>query len=222
MAGNSAHSRLFSRLDPTDNRVGRTIVNKLKPPEAELLSREAQLRDFSPLRDRLVASSQDANATYRKIQSQPNELAAQLGEAHAGSGPSSCDRRRRHASTHFVALSSHCSNASDHRLGTMIWHSGNGPDRARSGRHQRDSTWQDCELGAIAATGRFRNRVITFGDVLEVSFQSDSQNFDPNDAYVWRRNSNYLCFFPPPTQLSTLTCSFEVEALPSHSGARAQ
>lgn len=66
--------------------------------------------------------------------------------------------------------------------------------------------------GAISATGRFPNGVITFGGFLDVSFESETQAFNPNDGYVWLHNWNYLFFFPPPTQLSTLTYTFEAEA----------
>ena len=82
----------------------------------------------------------------------------------------------------------------------MIWHRGNGADRTRSGRHQRDSFWQDCELGSNRSDGSISQRRNHIGGVLDVSFQSDSQNFDPNDAYVWLHNWNYLFFFPPPTR----------------------
>src|SRR5262249_5042587 len=44
----------------------------------ELIVHEAQLRNFTPLRDRLVASGQDANAKYREIQSQRDRLLAEL------------------------------------------------------------------------------------------------------------------------------------------------
>lgn len=55
-------------------------VNELKLLEAELLARDEQLRNFTPLRDRLVASGQDANAAYRTIQSRRNDLSAQVAK----------------------------------------------------------------------------------------------------------------------------------------------
>ena len=55
-------------------------LKELKLLEVELLARDAQLRNFTPLRDRLVASGQDANAVYRTIQSRRNDLATQVGK----------------------------------------------------------------------------------------------------------------------------------------------
>src|SRR5215831_14134508 len=55
-------------------------LKELKLLEAELLARDAQLRNFTPLHDRLVASGQDANAAYRTIQSRRNDLAAQVAK----------------------------------------------------------------------------------------------------------------------------------------------
>ena len=46
--------------------------------KAALMRCDAQLRNFTPLRDRLVASGQDANATYRQIESRRDHLTAEL------------------------------------------------------------------------------------------------------------------------------------------------
>ena len=46
--------------------------------QAELMGHDAHLRDFTPLRDRLVASGQDANAMYRQIQSRRDFVMAEL------------------------------------------------------------------------------------------------------------------------------------------------
>jgi hypothetical protein len=46
--------------------------------EAALMRFNAQLRDFTPLRDRLVAHGEDANAAYRQIESQRDHVIAEL------------------------------------------------------------------------------------------------------------------------------------------------
>ena len=46
--------------------------------KAALMRCDAQLRNFTPLRDRLVASGQDANATYGQIESRRDHLTADL------------------------------------------------------------------------------------------------------------------------------------------------
>ena len=45
---------------------------------ASLMRLNAQLRNFTPLRDRLVAHSQDANAAYRQIESRRDQVMAEL------------------------------------------------------------------------------------------------------------------------------------------------
>jgi hypothetical protein len=44
---------------------------------AALMDHDAQLQNFTPLRDRLVASGQDANAKYCEIQSERDRLRAE-------------------------------------------------------------------------------------------------------------------------------------------------
>src|SRR3954453_24229028 len=55
-------------------------LRELKVLEAELFARDAQLRTFTPLRDRLAASGHDANAAYRNMQSRRDNLAAQVAK----------------------------------------------------------------------------------------------------------------------------------------------
>jgi hypothetical protein len=45
---------------------------------AALMRFDAQLRNFTPLRDRLLAAGQDANATYRQIESRRDHVMAEL------------------------------------------------------------------------------------------------------------------------------------------------
>ena len=44
---------------------------------AALMDHDAQLRNFAPLRDRLVASGRDAHAKYREIESEREQLWAE-------------------------------------------------------------------------------------------------------------------------------------------------
>lgn len=50
--------------------------------EAELLTRNRELRNFSSIRDRLGAAGKDANAAYREILSQRDKVAAKLRAMH--------------------------------------------------------------------------------------------------------------------------------------------
>jgi len=188
-------------------------LKELKLLEAELLARDAQLRNFSPLRDRLAASGQDANAAYRKIQSRRNDLSAQVAKLTPAPVrlPATAPPGPMRPGTSLLSLA-----IAPARLITGLgpWFGSSGSvqiGRAQEGinviPHGKIAT-----SGAISATARFPNGAIIYDGFLDVSFQSDSQNFDPNDVYVWLHNWNYLFFFPPPTQLSTLTYSFEVEA----------
>lgn len=187
-------------------------LKELKLLEAELLARDAQLRNFTPLRDRLVASGKDANAAYRTIQSRRNDLATQVAKLTPAPVclPTTATGPLR-PGTSLLSLA-----IAPSRLITGLgpWFGSSGSvqiGRAQEGinviPHGKIAT-----SGAISTTGRFPDGAITFGGFPNVSFESDTQAFDPNDAYVWLHNWNYLFFFPPPTQLSTLTYTFEVEA----------
>ena len=72
---------------------------------AALMRFNTQLRNFTPLRDRLVASGQDANAAYRQIESRRDQVNGRAEKLHTGPGsppkilPSTAPRCR--------ALSSH-------------------------------------------------------------------------------------------------------------------
>src|ERR1700733_8642785 len=46
--------------------------------QAQLLGHDAQLRNFTPLRDRLLASGQDATAKYRQILAKRDQVMAEL------------------------------------------------------------------------------------------------------------------------------------------------
>ena len=176
-------------------------LKELQLLEAELAAREAQLRNFTPLRDRLASSGKDANAAYRTIQSRRNDLAAQVAKLtpapvrlpSTGVGP-------LRPGTSLLSLA-----IAPARLITGL-----GPWFGSSGSVQIGRAQEGISViphGKIATSG-----AITYGGFLDVSFESDSQAFDPNDAYVWLHNWNYLFFFPPPTTLSTLTYTFQVEA----------
>src|SRR5947209_12498867 len=157
-------------------------LKELKLLEAELFAREAQLRTFTPLRDRLVASGQDANAAYRRIQSRRDNLAAQL--AKLTPAPVRLPATAPGSVRPVTSLFSLAIEPARLITGLGPWFGSSGSvqiGRAQEGvnvtPHGKIAT-----SGAISATGRFPNGVITFNGVLDVSFQSDTQNFDPNDA----------------------------------------
>jgi hypothetical protein len=187
-------------------------LKELKLLEAELMAREAQLRNFTPLRDRLVAFGQDANAAYRKIQSRRDDLAAQVAKLTPAPVrlPATTIGPLR-PGTSLLSLP-----IAPARIITGV-----GPWFGTSGSVQIGRAQEGVNVvphgkiatsGAISAVGRFPNGGITFGGFLDVSFDASTDSFDPNDVYVWLHNWNYLFFFPPPTQLSTLTYGFEVDA----------
>jgi hypothetical protein len=180
--------------------------------ETELMARGAQLLNFTPLRDRLVASGQDANAAYRKIQSRRDDLAAQVAKLTPAPAPlpATVIRPLRPG----ASLLSLPIAPARIIIGGGPWFGSSGSvqiGRAQEGvnviPHGKIAT-----SGAISTLGRFPNGVITFGGFLDVSFEAAADTFDPSDMYVWLQNWNYLFFFPPPAQLSTLTYSFEVHA----------
>jgi len=187
-------------------------LKELKLLEAELMARNAQLRNFTLLRDRLVASGQDANAVYRKIQSQRDNLVAQVAKLTPALEPLPATAiGPLRPETSLLSLP----------IAPARFITGLGPWFGTSGSVQIGRAQEGVNVvphgkiatsGAISASGRFPNGVITYGGFPDVSFEAAADTFDPNDVYVWLHNWNYLFFFPPPTQLSTLTYSFQVDA----------
>lgn len=173
-------------------------LKKLKLLETELMPRDAQLRNFTPLRDRLVASGQDAKAAYRKmIRSRRDDLAAQVTKLTPAPArlPATAIGPLRPGTSLLTLL------IAPARIIT-----GGGPwfgasDSAQIGRAQEGVNviphGNISTSGAISALGRFSNSVITFGGFLDASFEAAADTFDPNDTYVWLHNWNYLFFLPP-------------------------
>lgn len=187
-------------------------LKELKLLETELMARDAQLRNFTPLRDRLVAHGQDANAAYRKIQSRRDDLAVQVKKlTPSQTALPATEIGPRRSVTSILSLP----------IAPARILNGGGPWFGTSGSVQIGRAQEGVNViphgklattGTISSPGRFPDGVIDFAGVLDVSFDTQGDNFDPTDMYVWLHNWNYLFFFPPPTQLSTLTYSFEVNA----------
>jgi hypothetical protein len=177
-------------------------LQELKLLETELLSREAQLRNFTPLRDRLVARGQDANVAYRKIQSRRDSLAAQVKKLSPPPPPfpaTAIGPRRPGTSVLSIPIA-----PARIMPGGSPWFGTSGS--VHVGRAQEGVNvvphGKLPSSGTITSPARSFDGVIEFAGVLDVSFDAETGSSD------W----NYLFFFPPPAQLSTLTYSFEVDA----------
>ena len=79
---------------------------------ASLMRLNAQLRNFTPLRDRLVAHGQDASAAYRQIESRRDQVMAEPQETHPGPGsPGPSAKVLPPAASCRHAVCSHCAGA---------------------------------------------------------------------------------------------------------------
>ncbi len=184
--------------------------------QAELLGHDAQLRNFTPLRDRLVASGQDATAKYRQILARRDQVMAELTKlTPAWNG----------TSVAAASIQSHTPGAG--LPVPFVRFNPIGPWRySYTGTLSMGEFHQGA--GAIAhgvnpTSGSIRTEFLTstggilFGGDLAVGRQAtiQSEPYDPILQYRWMQSWNHLIHFPPPAERSVFTYSFQVQVVAS-------
>lgn len=189
----------------TSGRASKVDIAGLKDRkllEAQLLTADAQLRNFGRLRERLSASGQDPTALYRALQTRRDQLASAAGR-------------------HAVARSPRGKGTFSPRLrfgggvGGVFGRPGTsgfvqvGPDEEGINLLPQGQYPTTGEIDTVP--GSYPGNV-TFEGVLSVGPQEFTQ-LDPTINYFWLHTWHYLVPFPPPEGLSLFTYSFEAGAL---------
>lgn len=164
---------------------------------AALMDHDAQLRNFTPLRDRLVASGRDADAKYREIESEREQLWAEWKKLAPTRSPVP------HPELPGGAVSS-LPIAPLQLVGTGgldPWFGYSGSVLMGSAQEGEDQVPPDVS-GSISTrvNGLLSNGSILFtGDLLT-----------SGKAATWLHNWTYLICFPAPVVASVLTYTFGV------------
>jgi hypothetical protein len=167
---------------------------------AALMNHDAQLQNFTPLRDRLVASGQDANAKYREIQSERDRLSAEWKKLAPPSSPVAPDLAGGRVLSLPIAPFRLVGPASG--LGPWFGYSGSvmmppaqeGENETPPGISQTDNAIQTSQNGLFA-----NGSILFTGDIRS-----------SGKAGVWLHNWKYLIGLPAPPVTSVLTYSFGV------------
>jgi hypothetical protein len=164
---------------------------------AALMDHDAQLRNFTPLRDRLVASGQDANAKYLEIQSERDQLWAKLKKLAPTPFPAS-----------FPALPGGDVLSLPIAALQLIGPSGLGPWFGYSGSVVMGPAQEgenQIPPGVSGSISTLPNGLLSNGSILFTGDLATS-----GKAAIWLRNWKYLICFPPPVVKSVITYSFGV------------
>jgi hypothetical protein len=180
--------------------------------QMELMRHDAQLRNFTPLRDRLEASGQDADAMYRQIQSRRDHVTVELKRLTPPVRPKTA------------------------RPPAIPWHQGlplaslvaparflpgsRGPWFGFSGTVQLESAQEGVRVFPPGTTGTIetlaldgKGGVFFAGDIAAMPIEGRPHNpgtFVKTDQYFWLQNWSYVIPFPAPVVESVFTYSFKV------------
>ena len=163
----------------------------------ELTHLDAQLQNFTQLRDGLVASGQDANAKYREIQTQRNRLLAKWKKLSVATSP-----------VMNPALPGSAASSLPIAAPRLIGTDGLGPWFGYSGsvRMPMASEGEDQRPPQGAGTGSIQtldNGLLANAGVLFTADLTAS-----GSAAIWLHNWTYLVLFPAPVVKSVFTYSF--------------
>jgi hypothetical protein len=164
---------------------------------AALLNHDAQLRNFTPLRDRLVASGQDANAKYLEIQAERDQLGAQWKKIAPTASP-----------VPFPALPDGAVSSLPIAPLRLIGLGGLGPWFGYSGSVQMGPAQEgenQIPSGVSGSISTLPNGLLPNGSIL---FTGDVVT--SGKAAIWLHNWKYLIAFPAPAVTSVITYSFGV------------
>jgi hypothetical protein len=169
---------------------------------AALMNHDAQLQNFTPLRDRLVASGQDANAKYREIQSERDRLWAEWKKLAPPRSPVPPDLPGGSVLSLPIAPFRLIGPAG-----------GLGPSFGYSGSVMMPPA-QEGENEIPPGNPQTATSILTRQDGLlpngSILFTGDI--WSSGNAAIWLHNWKYLIGFPAPVVTSVLTYSFGVGA----------
>jgi len=191
-------------------------LKKRKLLEAQLLSLEAQMRNFGRIRDRLGGSGKDGTAYYGKLQARRDEVSKALKKLACG-GPlpiaslanSPFQRPDQPLLTQPIAPARFIRELGVFGFGTsgdvQMAPASEGTNVVAHGTHPTS--------GEITTVPGAYPGSVTYTGLLHVGPESIPQDqFDPSIDYFWLHNWKYLVPFPPPTVESRLTYRFDVYA----------
>jgi hypothetical protein len=164
---------------------------------AALMDHDAQLKNFTPLRDRIVASGQDANAKYRELESERDRLLAEWKKLTPTDSP-----------TRFPALPGSSALSLPIAALKLVGVGGLGPWFGYSGSvHMGPAQEGENQIpaGVSGLLDTLQNGRLPNGSVL---FTGDLVTSDR--AAIWLHNWTYLIVFPAPVVKSVLSYSFGV------------
>jgi hypothetical protein len=191
--------------------AGRITERKLF--EAELFCRDAELREFGAMRERLVAARQDATAIYREILARRDALAAELRKLRASTPTTGAERpagARPGESLLALPIASAKFNANLGRFGFGFSGLVQMPPATVGVSVVPGGPYISGEIVTISL-GAAGN--IMFDGTLHAGPDSIPPNqYNPAIQYFWLRNWSYLVPFPAPSVTSTFTYRFDVYA----------
>lgn len=162
---------------------------------AALMDHDAQLGNFTPLRDRLVASGLDADAKYREIESEREQLWAEWKKLAPPRSPVPHPELPGGAVSSLPIARLRLVGAG----GLDPWFGYSGSVLMGSAQEGEDQVPPDVS-GSISTLGLLSNGSILFtGDLLTAG-----------KAATWLHNWTHVICFPAPVVASVLTFSFGV------------
>jgi hypothetical protein len=192
-------------------------LEKRKLLEAQLLSLDAQVRNFGRIRDRFVAYGQDSAAYYKKVQGRRDEIARALKKlAPSNSPPRAGAAKSPYQRPDGPLLKAPITPARFIRdLGVFGFGTSGYVQTAAASEGVNDVVRGNGypPSGKITTIPGAYPGEVTYGGVLHVGPESiPPDQYDPTINYFWVHNWKYLVPFPPPTVDSWLSYRFKVSA----------
>jgi hypothetical protein len=185
--------------------------------QAELLTRDRELRNFSAIRDRLGAAGKDANAAYREIQAQRDKVAAKLRTIRKAPPLSSKIVSPPHGVSLLNAPIAPANFASGISgiAGGAFGFGYSGFVQAGGLSEGVNVTPGGDTSGGIDTANIGAPTYVEFGGVPSAGPSELPGNvpIDPMIRYFWVHNWQVLVPFPPPSGSARLTYAFNVYAI---------
>ena len=190
-------------------RVEEEKITARKRVEAKLLRRDAELRGFGAIRERLAAAGKDATAAYRALLGERDALAGELRTLRgpieapgAGAGVERSLLARAIAAAEF-----------DRNLGRFGFGSAGFVQMPRATTGVSVVPGGPYISGKIVTTNLFPAGNVSFDGRLSAGPESiPPDQYDPTVQYFWLQNWSYLVPFPAPSVTSHFTYRFPVYA----------
>jgi hypothetical protein len=183
----------------------------LKLLEVKRFRCDAQLRDFGPIRDRLVAAGQDGTTTYRQILARRDELTAELQRLRPRRPSATIVRPPRlqpgDALVNWPLTPAQPTGIHDiYGFGFAGYvQMGSATERLHVVPDTQSDTSGDIVTNWISGDGS-----VTFGGTVTENTLIQPQAYDDTLHYFWLRDWNNVVHFPAPPITSEFTCQFDV------------